>query len=78
MTKNFTKECVLNGNTRHLKEVMKTKKCHMSKKYSRMYIENYIKKTKKPCIKVCKTAVQIDPFLPCSTLGDWEKHELAS
>lgn len=46
MTKNFTKECVLNGNTRHLKEVMKTKKCHMSKKYSRMYIENYIKKTK--------------------------------
>lgn len=25
MTKNFTKECVLNGNTRHLKEVMKTK-----------------------------------------------------
>lgn len=40
MTKNFTKECVLNGNTRHLKEVMKTKKCHTSKKYSRLYIEN--------------------------------------
>lgn len=25
MTKNFTKECVLNGNTRHLKELMKPK-----------------------------------------------------
>lgn len=40
MTKNFTKECVLNGNTRHLKEVMKNKKCLQSKKYQRQYIEN--------------------------------------